>query len=169
MMIESERLLITEFEMSMAEAVHRNSLDEDNRRFTPDEVFETIEEAAETLEFLIGCYASGEGPQVYPVLLKDRTCVGYVQAVPLEDGAWEIGYHIGGCYTKQGFATEAVRAFLPVIMKKLNIAVIFGVCLAENHASIKVLERCGFVKTFEGLDSYQGKESRVCKYVYTMK
>ena len=36
MKIEIERLLIIELNMDMAEAVHKNSLDEDNRRFFPD-------------------------------------------------------------------------------------------------------------------------------------
>ena len=44
MKIETKRLIITKFTMDMAEAVHLNSLDEDNRRFVPDEVFETVEE-----------------------------------------------------------------------------------------------------------------------------
>ena len=42
MRIETERLVITEFSPEMAEDVHLNSLDEDNRRFVPDEVFETV-------------------------------------------------------------------------------------------------------------------------------
>ena len=36
MNIATERLVITRFTMDMAEAVHLNSLDEDNRRFVPD-------------------------------------------------------------------------------------------------------------------------------------
>ena len=51
--IETERLIITEFTPDMAQAVHENSLDDDNRRFVPDEVFETVEDAAETIEFLM--------------------------------------------------------------------------------------------------------------------
>ena len=139
MKIETERLIITEFDMSMAESVHINSLDDDNRRFVPDEVFETVEEAAETVEFLIGIYENGNGPLVYPVLLKDGTYIGYVQAVPFEDGTWEVGYHIGGNYTKKGYATEAVTAFLPVIMKQIDITEIAGICLADNKASVKVI------------------------------
>lgn len=168
MKIETGRLVITEFTGDMAEAVHLNSLDDDNRRFVPDEVFETVEEAAETIEFLMGCYASGEGPLVYPVLLKDGTCVGYVQAVPLEGGSWEIGYHIGGNYTKRGYATEAVGAFLPVIMHRLGIDRIAGICLSENRGSVKVMERCGFAKEFEGLGSYQGQTRQICKFSYTL-
>ncbi|MBP3654434.1 MAG: GNAT family N-acetyltransferase [Oscillospiraceae bacterium] len=166
MKIHTERLIITEFTMDMAEAVHLNSLDEDNRRFVPDEVFETVEEAAETVEFLMGCYTSGEGPLVYPVLLKDGTYIGYVQAVPFDDGTWEVGYHVGSSYTKQGYATEAVKAFLPVIMPKLGISKIAGICLAENKGSAKVMERCGFIKEFEGMGPYQGEERKICKFIY---
>lgn len=169
MRIETSRLIITEFTMDMAEAVHKNSLDEDNRRFVPDEVFETVEEAAETVEFLMGVYATGDGPLVYPVLLKDGTNIGYVQAVPLKEGGWEVGYHIGGGYTRKGYAAEAVAAFLPVIMKQLGIDRIAGICLAENAASIKVMERFGFVKQFEGIGRYQHAERPICKYLYTLK
>lgn len=168
MKIETERLLITEFTMDMAQAVHLNSLDEDNRRFVPDEVFETVEEAEDTVGFLMSVYENGDGPLVYPVLLKDGTYVGYVQAVPLDDGTWEVGYHIGGSYTKRGYATEAMKAFLPVIMPKLGITEIAGICLVENQRSVKVMERCGFVKEFEGLGSYQGEERKICKYRFTL-
>ena len=153
--------------MEMAESLHLNSLDEDNRRFVPDEVFETTEEAADTIAYLMGCYQTGDGPLVYAVTLKDGTLTGYVQAVPLQNG-WEIGYHIGSAYTCRGYAVEAVKAFLPVIMKQLKIASMAGVCLADNAASVKVMERCGFSKQFEGLDNYQGEQRHVCKYLYTL-
>lgn len=168
MRIKTERLIITEFTMNMAEAVHKNSLDEDNRRFVPDEVFETVEEAADTVAFLMGVYENGDGPLVYPVLLKDNTYIGYVQAVPFDDGTWEIGYHIGIQYTRHGYATEAVKAFLPVIMLKLGITEMTGVCLADNHASVKVMNRCGFVKTFEGIGSYQGEMRRIAKFIFSI-
>ena len=167
MKIETERLIITEFEMDMAESVHLGSLDDENRRFNPDEVFETIDDAAETLEFLIGCYASGEGPLVYPFLLKDGAYAGYVQAVPLDGDEWEIGYHTCGALSGRGYATEAVQAFLPVILPMLKIESIKGICVAENAASIKVLEKCGFRKEFEGIGPYQGVERPICRYVYT--
>lgn len=168
MKIETERLIITEFTMDMAEAVHLNSLDEDNRRFVPDEVFETVEDAADTVGFLMGVYENGDGPLVYPALLKDGTYIGYVQAVPFDDGTWEVGYHIGAAYTKKGYATEAVKAFLPVIMPKLGISRIKGICLAENKASVKVMEKCGFVKEFEGVGPYQGAERPICRFRYTL-
>ena len=114
MRIETERLIITDFTMDMAEDVHLNSLDEDNRRFVPDEVFETVEEARETVAFLMGRYGGAEGPFVHPILLKTGENIGYVQLVNIGDG-WELGYHIAKAYTGKGYATEAARAFLPAI------------------------------------------------------
>ena len=166
MRIETKRLIITEFDLMMAESVHINSLDEDNRHYVPDEVFETVEVASKAVAFLIDCYHSKKGPLVYPILLKDGTYIGYVQAVPYEDEKWEIGYHIGGHYTKHGYATEAVKAFLPVIMKQLDILEMSGICLAENLASVKVMEHCGFKKMYEGKGNYQGQERTICRFLF---
>ena len=165
-LLKSERLTITEFTPDMAQAVHENSLDEDTRRFVPDEVFETVEDASETIDFLMAQYGGTDGPFVYPVLLSDGTNIGYVQAVPLDDGIWEIGFHIGAKYTKNGYATEAVGAFIPVIMKKIGISKMAGVCLAGNIASRKVMEKCGFVLEFKGIDDYQGEKREICRYWY---
>ena len=162
----TERLMITEFTPDMAQAVHENSLDEDNRRFVPDEVFETVEDAAETIDFLMSRYGGCEGPFVYPVLLKDKTNIGYVQAIPIDDGVWEIGFHIGARYTKHGYATEAVKAFLPVAMKKLGLEKMAGICLAENIASQRVMEKSGFALEFKGIDTYQGEQREICRYWY---
>ena len=162
--LKTDRLTITEFTPDMAQAVHENSLDEDNRRFMPDEVFETVEDAAETIDFLMSQYGGSDGPFVYPVLLMDGTNIGYVQAVPLGDGIWEIGYHIGVKYTRHGYATEAVMAFLPVIMPKIGISKMAGICLADNIASQKVMEKCGFVLEFKGIDNYQGEQREICRY-----
>ena len=100
MIVETERLIITELTADMAQAVHENSLDEDTRRFVPDEVFETPEAAREAVAYLISRYGNPDGPQVYAALTKDGNAnIGYVQLVPIGDGKWEIGYHIGKRYT----------------------------------------------------------------------
>ena len=90
-LLETDRLIISEMTMDMAMDVHKNSLDEDTRRFVPDEVFETLEDAEETLGFLISQYGSAEGPLVYAVITKDgNRNIGYVQLVPIGEGNWEI-------------------------------------------------------------------------------
>ena len=168
MKLETPRTLITEFDLSMAPAVHLNSLDEDTRRFLPDEVFETVDDARETIEFLMTVYASQDGPLVYPVLLKDGTNIGYVQLVPVEEG-FEVGYHIGKAYTCRGYATEALSAFLSYIMPRKQLHTVWGICDAENVASLRVLEKCGFELIFKGVATYQGQPRDVRRYVWPQK
>lgn len=164
MRIETERLLITDFTPDMAEAVHLGSLDEDTRRFLPDEVFETTEIAADVLADLIDFYAGTEGPFVHPMLAEGKY-VGYVQLVPIDDG-WEIGYHTVKSYAGRGYATEAVQAFLPVMMDKLGLTQVAGICDAKNAASIRVLEKCGFTRVYEGEWLYHGELKPIVKMVY---
>lgn len=166
MRIETERLIITEFTPDMAQAVHENSLDENNRRFVPDEVFETVEEAAAAVAFLMSRYDGTEGPLAYPVLMKSGENIGYVQLVPLDGSVWEIGYHIAKGFTRRGFATEAVSAFLPVAADMVGAAEVLGICLSGNVASKHVLLKCGFKPVFEGIGEYQGEKRPIFRSIW---
>ena len=169
MQIKTERLTITKFSQSMAQSVYENSQDEDNRRFVPDEVYESVEDAREAIEFLMSRYENADGPFVYPIITNaGGKNIGYVQLCKLEldDGAWEIGYHIAKDFTGKGYATEAVKAFLPAMVQKLNLKEIYGICLAENTASVRVLEKCGFTKIYQGPGNYQGKKAQIIKAIW---
>ena len=169
MQIKTPRLTITTFSPDMAQNVYENSQDDDTRRFVPDEVYDSVEEALEAIEFLMSRYDSADGPFVYPIITNDGgKNIGYVQLCKLEldEGTWEIGYHIAKNFTGKGYATEAVKAFLPAMAKKLNIKEVYGICLAENIASVCVLEKCGFTQIYQGLGNYQGKEEQIIKTIW---
>ena len=167
MKIKTPRLTITRFSTDMAQAVYENSQDDDTRRFVPDEVYNSVEEALAAIEFLMSRYESTDGPFVYPVITNaDGKNIGYIQICKLEDGTWEIGYHIAKNFTGKGYATEAVKAFLSAMAQKLNIKEVYGICLAENTASVRVLEKCGFTQIYEGLGNYQGKEEQIIKTIW---
>lgn len=167
MNIKTSRLTIKTFSLDMAQSVYENSQDEDTRRFVPDEVYDSVEEARAAIEFLISRYDSADGPFVYPIITNDgNQNMGYVQLCQIDDSSWEIGYHIAKQFTGQGYATEAVKAFLPEMTKKLNIKEVYGICLAENKASVRVLEKCGFVQIYKGSGNYQGMEAEIIKTVW---
>ena len=85
--------------------------------------------------------------------------------VPMEDGTWEIGYHIAKAYTGNGYATEAVKAFLPEMAGRVGISEVYGICLKENIASVHVLKKCGFEPVFEGIGDYQGEKREIFRSV----
>ena len=153
--------------MDMVMDVHKNSLDEDTRRFVPDEVFETPEDAKETVEFLMSQYGSTDGPLVYAVIIKEgNKNIGYVQLVPIGEGKWEIGYHVAKPYTCKGYATEAVKAFLPVMAERVGVKEVYGIRLQENKASGRVLEKCGFETFFVGEGDYHDGVYEITKSVW---
>ncbi len=170
MNIKTPRLTITTFSPDMAQSVYENSQDEDTKRFVPDEVYNSVEEACEVIECLMSRYDSADGPFVYPVLTNDGgKNIGYVQLCKLEledEEVWEIGYHIAKDFTGKGYATEAVKAFLPAMAQNLNIKEVYGICLVENTASIRVLEKCGFTQIYQGRGNYQGKEEQIIKAIW---
>lgn len=169
MNIESNRLRISEMDQTMYYDIYRNSLDEDNRKFVPDEVFETIEEAREVVDAIISNYNNEDGPFVYAVIQKeDNANVGYVQLVKIEEG-WEIGYHIAKLFTKKGYATEAVNLFLEHLKNTTELKEVYGIALANNHASRRVLEKCGFNLYFEGFGIYQGKRRKIVKTIKSLR
>ena len=86
--------------------------------------------------------------------------------VPIDDGKWEIGYHIAKKYTGNGYATEALKAFLPVISKEAGVTEIYGICLKENEASDAVMRKCGFENVFIGIGNYQGFDREIVKNVW---
>lgn len=158
MRIETERLIIMELTLDMAAEIQRQSQDEDTRRFVPDEVFDTLEEARKTVRELMAVYQSQDGPYVYAVVRKDGNLLGYVQLCRVDDG-WEIGYHIAAEQTGRGYATEAVCAFLPVMMDRLALERVWGIVDERNTASCRVLEKCGFTLIERGEGPYHG---RIC-------
>ena len=163
--IENDRLQIVKMDKSMYFDIYQNSLDKDNRKYVPDEVFDCLEEASEVVNHIISAYGSEDGPFVYSVIRKkDNINLGYVQLVKLEEG-WEIGYHIAAIFTGNGYATEAVNLFIKYIQNNTNVKQIFGIALATNKASRRVLEKCGFELIYEGIGLYQGRKRKIVKTI----
>ena len=163
--IENDRLQIVKMDKSMYFDIYQNSLDKDNRKYVPDEVFDCLEEASEVVNRIISAYGSEDGPFVYSVIRKkDNINLGYVQLVKLEEG-WEIGYHIAAIFTGNGYATEAVNLFIKYIQNNTNVKQIFGIALTANKASRRVLEKCGFELIYEGNGLYQGRKRKIVKTI----
>ena len=162
---DNDKLQIVKMNQSMYYDVYKNSQDDNNRKYVPDEVFVSLEEASEVVNQIINSYDSEDGPFVYAVIRKkDSANLGYVQLVKIEEG-WEIGYHITEIYTGNGYATEAVNLFLNYIKNNTSLKQIIGIALATNKASRRVLEKCGFEFLYEGNGLYQGRKRKIIKTI----
>lgn len=79
----------------------------------------------------------------------DEDVAGGIGINPFKDiyrrGA-EIGYWLAEPFRGRGIATDAVRALVPVAFKELDIVRLQAGVFSNNLASMRVLERCGFVR-----------------------
>ena len=162
---DNDKLQIVKMNQSMYCDVYKNSQDDNNRKYVPDEVFDSLEEASEVVNQIINSYDSEEGPFVYAVLRKkDNANIGYVQLMKIDDD-WEIGYHIADIYTGNGYATESTKLFLKYLKNTAKLQQIFGIALASNKASRIVLKKCGFELIYEGTGLYQGRKRKIVKTI----
>jgi len=102
-------------------------------------------------EMLEGCLKHPEQWEwcaIWMIELKDGTHIGELCFKGIDaDGVTEIGYGISEKHQNHGYATEAVKAVTDWALKQPNVSVIEAEAEVENAASLRVLEKCGFVAT----------------------
>jgi ribosomal-protein-alanine N-acetyltransferase len=60
--------------------------------------------------------------------------------------AGSIGYWLGMRFARNGYMTAAVKAVLPFCFETLRLHRVEAACIPSNTASIRLLERCGFLR-----------------------
>jgi len=142
--LETERLIIREFTLKDTEIIYEFSQEEALKKWIPDQVYADLDEARETLEFLISKYKEKEYPFVMAVVKKDTDeLIGHIGLSVIKRGI-EVGYGIGEKYQNKGYAREAVDAYTTWGKKEFSLDKIYGVVECENYASCKVLENSQF-------------------------
>jgi [ribosomal protein S5]-alanine N-acetyltransferase len=88
----------------------------------------------------------------YPYFIfrnEDQKLVGGLTITNIRRGvaqAGSLGYWMGAAYARQGYMTAAVRALVPFAFSTLKLHRIEAACIPENAASVRLLEKTGFVR-----------------------
>ena len=154
---ETEHLVVRKFEDNDAEQLYKNHLDDNMKKWFPNEVYADEEEAKEAIEFFNDCVENERLPFVLAVELKETgeligdTGVSEVEGVPTEV---EIGYQICDKYSGNGYATELAKAMTAFSFDRFAIETVYGRVIKGNAASGRVLEKAGysFVKEESGAE-----------------
>lgn len=81
---------------------------------------------------------------LFAIRLKESNkLIGIILYFSEEGNSCEIGYCIGSGYWNNGYATEAVGAFIKYCFSNLNCEKVFTSFFTGNDASQKVMEKCG--------------------------
>jgi RimJ/RimL family protein N-acetyltransferase len=93
----------------------------------------------------------GEGTGTVKTIVVDGDVGGNVVSW-VHDGVTEVGYWLGREYWGRGIATQALAAFVAAVGERPLTAAV----AEHNVASMRVLEKCGFVRS--------GKEDEMVVY-----
>lgn len=122
------------------------------REFMPSTMaaVQTEADAAELLRQLTGEWQSGN---LFIFGVWEKGSQRYVGEAYLANPDWhvpciELGYFLVKEKTGRGYATEAAQAAVQLAFAHLKVVRVELQCAADNHASQRVAERCGF--TLEG-------------------
>ncbi|GER91247.1 hypothetical protein KDW_54090 [Dictyobacter vulcani] len=93
-------------------------------------------------------------PYIVYLLFIDGEVAGYVSSYQdKEPGKPEVTYWIGKSYWGKGVATRGLTAFL----LHYTVRPIYARAAKDNIASLRVLEKCGFIRVGENRDFASGR------------
>jgi ribosomal-protein-alanine N-acetyltransferase len=72
--------------------------------------------------------------------------LGFVPGRDVERYSAEVGYWLGEAFWRRGIGTEALELFAQYAFDDLRLLRLFALPLADNLASIRVLEKAGFTR-----------------------
>lgn len=155
--LESERLVLREFDLEDAQFILELLNEPAFVRFIGDKGVRTLADAREYLQkgpldsyrrFGFGLYLAS--------LREDGTPIGMCGLVKREGLAdVDVGFALRSRYWSQGYAAEAAAAVLDYGRRTLNLGRIVAIAAPDNRASIAVLERIGL--TFERMVRLSGE------------
>lgn len=146
-LFETEHLRIRKFEIEDAGCLYENHLEEEVKRWIPNESYVDMEETQGAIRFYADCVNDKHLPYVLAVELKETgELIGDTGVNEVEGNCneVEIGYGICKKYSGNGYATELLKAMTEFITRTFGINILFGRVMRGNHASVRVLEKNGF-------------------------
>ena len=156
---ETERLEHRALRVEDAEAFFALNSNLDVMRYTGEPRLQSLAEARDALANYRDFDTVGYG-RWGCVLKSNRSVIGFCGLKYLDElDAVDIGFRFLPEYWGQGLATEACRACIAFGFDVLSLKRIIGLVLADNGASIRVLEKVGMqpngTVTTEGLTALQ--------------
>ena len=146
-MFETERLRARRFELRDAKRLYEYHLDEEVKKWIPNESYENLQEACDAAAFFADCVNFGILPYVLAVELKETgELIGDtgINEVEGKMDEVEIGFVICPECRNRGYASELVRAMTDFTFRSFPIRALCGRVMKGNVASVRVLEKNGY-------------------------
>jgi [ribosomal protein S5]-alanine N-acetyltransferase len=171
--LPTPRLMLRALRQSDLEDLYTYASDPEIDRYTPWRHYSSLEKAQADLDSFLTEYEH-HGLGAWGIEHRmDKRLIGIINISPPHPHhhRTEMGFTIARPYWGHGFATEAAVAVVRFVFDQLKVVRIEAVCMPENIASARVLQKIGM--KYEGLlHNYQvwkDKPSDLQMYAVTNK
>ncbi len=142
MIIETERLILRDFQLSDAKDMFELNLDPDVIKYTGDDSFKSIKDASVFIQNYDAYDRFGYGR--WTVIRKsDKAYLGWCGLKLNEHKDIDIGYRFKKQYWGNGYAFESANASVKYGFETLKLDRIIGRTASVNQASVKILQKIG--------------------------
>ncbi len=164
--IETERLVIREFETKDLDELYRIYSESDTRFLQPlsEDREEELEKLKSYIQYVYGFYGFG----LWAICLRETgELIGRcgLQVMFIGDtGEYEMGYMISGKYQRLGYGREAVQAVLHYAEEELDAPRVVLRIDSDNRTSIQFAEQQGFKK----MKDISEEDRQTSLYIYEL-
>jgi len=143
--LETERLLIREFNEADEDILFKLNSDPDVMRYVGPGQVQIREQVQAGLGRLAKLYQDHPGYGSWATFDKELDeFVGAVLLIPYpETNEVEVGYRFNKEHWGRGYATESTKALIQYGFEKLGLKRIIAIAYPENKPSIHVMKKCG--------------------------
>ena len=163
MLIETERLIIRDFEENDASDLFEILGDPETMKFC-----EPAYDFAKTEDFLQN-FCIGRKGAVAAVLKESKKLIGYILFNEYEKDVFELGWFFNRDYWQKGFAYESCKAVIGYAFSVMNIRKIFAETI-DREKSVPLMEKLGMVFESREADYSADNEGNIHDfYVYSIE
>jgi [ribosomal protein S5]-alanine N-acetyltransferase len=145
LMVKTPRLILRQMTFADAEDIFAFAQDPDLSKYVTWSVHRSLRDTKDYLDTVLYNHATGESMNWGIVHKQDGKLIGTcgLYNFNLNHKRAEIGFALSKKYWHQGYMTEAVKATIAYGFHVLMFNRIEAICMSENIASVKVLQKCG--------------------------
>jgi len=145
---ETHHLGVRKFDGEDTQRLYEIHLEAEVKQWIPNESYADLDETKGAIDFFADCVNNEHLPYVLAVELKEtKELIGDTGINEVEGSSdeVEIGYVISEKHSGNGYATELVCAMSDFVFSRFGMKVLYGRVMQGNHASVKVLEKNGYI------------------------
>jgi ribosomal-protein-alanine N-acetyltransferase len=144
-LLETERLILREFTLEDANDYFEFASDPEVTRFLRWGPHPNKEHTLQYLQRVLEDYSRGEDSPWGIELTTLKKLIGSIHIMRLDTHHQkaEIGFVLAQAYWNKGYMKEALRKVLEYSFTELSLNRMEALCIPENHAAIRVVEKAG--------------------------